>query len=136
MASAPFLAEKICYLREVQVVEIGVKASHRIRFIRKGIKNRRDTGYDQRKTSRPLMRKMQTCRIFRIWPEARSLKFYYCKTKYSTIGTIGITVYANSRNKQNKKLLYFELFDKSNFVIIILTYSLFFSRLMIILDTA
>lgn len=56
--------------------------------------------------------------------------------KYSTIGTIGITVYTNSRNKQNKKLLYFELFDKSNFVIIILTYSLFFSRLMIILDTA
>lgn len=35
MASAPFLAEKICYLREVQVVEIGVKASHRIKFIRK-----------------------------------------------------------------------------------------------------
>lgn len=32
--------------------------------------------------------------------------------KYSTIGTIGITVYTNSRNKQNKKLLYFELFDK------------------------
>ena len=33
--------------------------------------------------------------------------------KYSTIGTIGITVYTNSRNKQNKKLLYFELFDKT-----------------------
>ena len=44
--------------------------------------NRRDTGYNQRKTSRPIMRKIQTCRIFRIWPEARSLKFwvpdYHC----------------------------------------------------------
>ena len=44
--------------------------------IRKVTNNRRDRRHDYRKTSRPFMRKMQTKRILRIWPEAKTLKFW------------------------------------------------------------
>lgn len=47
-----------------------------ITSIREVTNNRRDRRHDYRKTSRPFMRKMQTRRILRIWPEASTLKFW------------------------------------------------------------